>query len=140
MLQPLSQRDALVEIIDGRVIDERAVFVIETERQVVAQFVVIGLSEEISFRGFIQPRLYPLLKREWLVVLVGGALFVGMHYPFQMAARNMTFGEYWPLFIGNAPMQFIWHLAFTWLYRRYGNLYGSAVLHGCVDMCAGIFA
>ena len=103
-------------------------------------FVVIGLSEEISFRGFIQPRLYPLLKREWLVVLVGGVLFVGMHYPFQMAARNMTFGEYWPLFISNAPMQLLWHLAFTWLYRRYGNLYGSAVLHGCVDMCSGIFA
>ena len=29
-------------------------------------FVVIALSEEISFRGFIQPRLYPLVKREWL--------------------------------------------------------------------------
>ena len=46
----------------------------------------------------------------------------------------------WPLFISNAPMQLLWHLAFTWLYRRYGNLYGSAVLHGCVDMCSGIFA
>ena len=35
-------------------------------------FVVIALSEEISFRGFIQPRLYPLVKREWLAVLFGG--------------------------------------------------------------------
>ena len=39
-------------------------------------FIVIALSEEISFRGFIQPRLFPLIKREWLTILLGGVLFV----------------------------------------------------------------
>ena len=39
-------------------------------------FIVIALSEEISFRGFIQPRLFPLVKREWLTILLGGVLFV----------------------------------------------------------------
>ena len=102
-------------------------------------FIIIGLSEEISFRGFIQPRLYPLVKREWLMILLGGILFVLMHYPFQMAARNMTIAEYWPQFIGNAPIQFLWHLAFTELYRLYGNIFGSTLLHGCVDMSMGIF-
>ena len=29
-------------------------------------FIVIGLCEEIAFRGFIQPRLFPALKKEWL--------------------------------------------------------------------------
>ncbi|MBQ7488296.1 MAG: CPBP family intramembrane metalloprotease [Clostridia bacterium] len=102
-------------------------------------FIIIGMSEEICFRGFIQPRLYPLLRREWLTIVSCGILFVFMHYPFQMAARNMTFAEYWPMFIANAPMQFIWHLAFSWLYRQYGNIFGSTVLHGCVDMSMGIF-
>ena len=102
-------------------------------------FIIIGLSEEISFRGFIQPRLFPLVKLEWLTILLGGILFVLMHYPFQMAARNMTFTEYWPLFIASAPSQFLWHLAFTLLYRRYGNIFGSSLLHGCVDMSLGIF-
>ncbi|MBQ2602907.1 MAG: CPBP family intramembrane metalloprotease [Oscillospiraceae bacterium] len=102
-------------------------------------FVIIGLNEEISFRGFIQPRLFPLLKREWLTVLIGGILFVFMHYPFQMAVRQMTFWEYWPQFIENAPMQMVWHLVFTWLYRRYGNIFSSTVLHGLVDMSEGIF-
>ena len=102
-------------------------------------FVIIALSEEISFRGFIQPRLYPLVKNEWLTILIGGILFVFMHYPFQMAMRGMTFSQYWPQFIANAPMQLIWHLAFTELYRKYGNIFCSSVLHGFVDMSMGIF-
>ena len=102
-------------------------------------FLIIGLSEEISFRGFIQPRLFPLCKHEWLTVLVGGVLFVFMHFPFQMAARQMTFAEYWPLFLENAPMQMILHFVFTWLCRRYGNIFGSTVMHGLVDMTGGIF-
>ena len=102
-------------------------------------FIIIGLSEEISFRGFIQPRLFPLVRLEWLTILLGGILFVLMHYPFQMAVRNMTVMEYWPLFIASAPAQFLWHLVFTLLYRRYGNIIGSSLLHGCVDMSLGIF-
>ena len=90
-------------------------------------FVVIALSEEISFRGFIQPRLYPLVKREWLAVLFGGLLFVFMHYPYQMAVRGMTAAQYWPQFIASAPFQFFWHLVFTILYRL-------------VDLSGGIFA
>lgn len=82
-------------------------------------FIIIGLSEEISFRGNIQPRLFPLVKREWLAILLGGVLFVFMHYPYQMAARNMSFTGYWPHFIANVPFQFLWHLVFTGLYRRY---------------------
>ena len=103
-------------------------------------FVVIALSEEISFRGFIQPRLYPLVKREWLAVLFGGLLFVFMHYPYQMAVRGMTAAQYWPQFIASAPFQFFWHLVFTILYRRYGNIYGSTLLHCLVDLSGGIFA
>lgn len=102
-------------------------------------FVIIAFAEEISFRAFIQPRLYPLCKQEWLMIIIGGLLFVFMHYPFQMAVRQMSFAQYWPYFIANAPMQFIWHLAFSQLYRRYGNIFAGTVLHGFVDMSMGIF-
>ncbi|MBO6055194.1 MAG: CPBP family intramembrane metalloprotease [Oscillospiraceae bacterium] len=102
-------------------------------------FIVIAMSEEVGFRGFIQPRLMPLLKREWLCILVGGILFVLMHYPYQMAARGMGFSEYLPRFLENAPMQLLLHFVFTWYCRRYGNLFGSTLLHGCVDMTMGIF-
>ncbi len=102
-------------------------------------FIIIALSEEVSFRGYIQPRLYPLVKREWLMILIGGILFVFMHFPFQMAARGMNFTEYFPQFIANAPFQFLWHLAFTELYRLYGNIFGSTLLHGLIDMSMGLF-
>ena len=102
-------------------------------------FVIIAFEEELSFRGFIQPRLYPLLKKEWIVLLVGGILFVFMHYPFQMAARGMNFIEYFPLFIASAPMQLIWHYVFSWFYRRFGNIFGGTLMHGFVDMSMGIW-
>lgn len=102
-------------------------------------FIIIGLCEEIGFRGFIQPRLFPALKKEWLTILAGGILFVLMHMPFQMTMRGMGLAEYWPTFIANAPMQFVWHLVCTWLYRRYGNIFGCALLHGLVDLSMGIF-
>lgn len=102
-------------------------------------FVIIAFTEEISFRGFIQPRLYPVLKKEWLVYLIGGLMFVSLHYPFQMAVRGMSFMEYLPFFLTGAPMQLVLHYVFTWLYRCYGNIFGATILHGCVDMTMGLF-
>ncbi len=102
-------------------------------------FIIIAFEEEISFRGFIQPRLYAVLKKEWIVILVGGILFVLMHYPFQMAARGMTIAEYFPMFISGAPIQLMWHYVFSWLYRRFGNIFGGTILHGFIDMSMGIF-
>ena len=102
-------------------------------------FIIIAFEEELSFRGFIQPRLFPLLKKEWLTILIGGILFVFMHYPFQMAAHGMGFVEYFPLFISGAPLQFMWHCIFSLIYRKFGNLYGGTILHGFVDLSMGIF-
>lgn len=102
-------------------------------------FIIIAFEEELSFRGFIQPRLYPIVKKEWATLLVGGILFVFMHYPYQMAARGMNFFEYFPLFIAGAPLQLMWHFVFSWLYRRFGNIFGGTILHGFIDMSMGIF-
>lgn len=102
-------------------------------------FIIIAFEEELSFRGFIQPRLFPLFKKEWITLIVGGIFFVFMHYPYQMAARGMNFIEYFPLFIAGAPLQLMWHFVFSWLYRRFGNIFGGTILHGFVDMSMGIF-
>lgn len=107
---------------------------------IIYYFVIIAFEEELAFRGFIQPRLFPLLKKEWLMLIVGGILFVCMHYPFQMAARGMNFVEYFPFFLAGAPMQLLWHFVFSWLYRRFGNIFGGTILHGFVDMSMGIFS
>ncbi len=102
-------------------------------------FIIIAFEEELFFRGFLQPRLYALFHREWVTLLVGGILFVLSHYPFQMATRGMGLVEFFPMFIASAPFQLMWHYAFTWLYRRFGNIFGGTILHGFVDMSMGIF-
>ncbi len=128
-----------ISIIPGIIAHRELLPVNEIAYYIFYFFFIIGFSEEITFRGFIQPRLFPVLKREWLTFLMGGLLFVFMHYPYQMASRGVSFVEYWPQFIASAPFQLLWHYVCTWLYRRYGNIFGSTVLHGCVDMSMGIF-
>ncbi len=129
-----------IAIVPGMISGARLLPFPKLAYNLVYYLIVIGLSEEIAFRGFIQPRLFPALKKEWLAVLAGGILFVLSHYPFQMAMRNMSFTEYLPTFLENAPFQFLWHLVFTALYRRYDNIWGSALLHGMIDMSMGLFA
>lgn len=100
-------------------------------------FILIGFIEEIQFRGFIQPRLFPLFKREWLTTLMGGILFAFMHIPFQMFARQMSFWEALAhrSVVGTILLTFL----HTYLYRRYGNIFCPAVLHGFLDLAHGIF-
>ena len=99
-------------------------------------FILIGFIEEIQFRGFIQPRLFPLFKREWLTTLMGGILFAFMHIPFQMFARQMSFGE---LLSEHIIGTMLYSFFFTYLYRRYGNIFCLSVLHGFIDLALGIF-
>lgn len=97
-------------------------------------FVIVGLFEEIVMRGFVQPRLFPLLKREWLVTLLAGILFALWHLPFPMALRGMSLQEYWPIFRSGMLSLILYHYLHTWLYRRYGNIFGPALLHGMIDL------
>ena len=109
----------------------------------------VAIIARSATRNFLAPLMVtalsvPLLKEtvtrsQWAAVLAGGLLFVLMHLPYQMAARGMTLGEFLPQALANVPMQFIWHLVFTWIYRRHGNLAGAVVLHGFVDMSMGLF-
>ncbi len=47
-------------------------------------FFIIALVEEIVFRGFIQTRIYGIIKNPILSILVTAFLFMTMHIPFQM--------------------------------------------------------
>ena len=70
----------LISIIPGIIAHRELLPVNEIAYYIFYYFFIIGFSEEISFRGFIQPRLFPALKKEWLTILMGGLLFVFKHY------------------------------------------------------------
>jgi membrane protease YdiL (CAAX protease family) len=90
-------------------------------------FIIISLSEEIIFRGYIQTRLYGLIKNDNQAVLVTGFLFYAMHLPFQMPVNGIQIN-----LINMAVMVFL-HFMMNSLYRRYNSLAGATVFHGLLD-------
>lgn len=90
-------------------------------------FIIISLSEEVIFRGYIQTRLYGLIKNDNLAVLVTGFMFYAMHLPFQMPVNGMQIDP-----INMAVMVFL-HFVLNSLYRKYNSLAGAIVFHGLLD-------
>lgn len=90
-------------------------------------FIIISLSEEVVFRGYIQTRMYGLIKHDILAVIVTGFLFYAMHLPFQMLVNGMQINLVHMVII--VTLHFMMNL----LYRRYNSLVGSTVFHGLLD-------
>jgi membrane protease YdiL (CAAX protease family) len=90
-------------------------------------FIIISLSEEIIFRGYIQTRLYGLIKHDNLAVFVAGFLFYTMHLPFQMVVNGMQID------LINMVVIVAMHFVANGLYRRYNSLAAPTVFHGLLD-------
>ena len=90
-------------------------------------FIIISLSEEVIFRGYIQTRLYGLIKYDYLAVLVAGFLFYTSHLPFQMMVNGMQIN------LINMLVIVALHFVMNYLYRRYNSIAGPTVFHGLLD-------
>jgi membrane protease YdiL (CAAX protease family) len=90
-------------------------------------FVVIALSEEIVFRGYIQTRIYGLIKHDILAIFITAFLFYAMHLPFQMVAYGMQIN------IVNMVTMIALHFVMNFLYRKYNSLAAPTIFHGLLD-------
>ena len=90
-------------------------------------FVVIGLAEEIIFRGYIQTRIYGLIKKDVPAIAMTGVLFYAMHLPYQMPVNGMQ------LSLINFAIMFALHIVMNFLHRKYNSLAAPMVFHGLLD-------
>lgn len=90
-------------------------------------FIVIALAEEVIFRGYIQTRMYGLIKHDITAVVVTGVLFYIMHLPFQMPVNGMQIN------LVNMAIMVILHCVINLLYRKYNSLAAPTVFHGLLD-------
>lgn len=100
---------------------------------IVYYFVVIALVEEVVFRGFIQTRLYGIVKNDAAAVVLGALMFSAMHIPYQMAAANTNLTDF---ILGNGIWLTLltgWHVVFNFLYRKYDTIWTGTVFHGFMD-------
>ncbi len=96
-------------------------------------FIIISLTEEVVVRGYIQTRLYGLIKHDNLAVTVGGVLFYTMHLPFQMPVNGMQINLF------NMAVMIVLHFVMNTLYRKYNSLAGATVFHGLLDWGGNLF-
>ena len=100
---------------------------------------VISLVEEIIFRGYIQTRIYGLVKKSIFTIILGGILFMLMHIPFQMGYAKMGLFAYVQLNWITLIFTFIWHIVFDFLYRKYNTIYTPTIFHGLMDWANYLF-
>jgi membrane protease YdiL (CAAX protease family) len=94
---------------------------------------VISLMEEVVFRGYIQSRIFGLVRNNWAATILGAVMFVLMHIPYQMGAAGIDLYTFvqnnWAWF----GLLFMWHLVFTYLFRKYNSIYAPMLFHALMD-------
>ncbi|MCL2189395.1 MAG: CPBP family intramembrane metalloprotease [Defluviitaleaceae bacterium] len=99
-------------------------------------FVFVSFSEEVVFRGYIQPRIYGYVKNDIIAVLIGGFLFALMHLPtviidhvlgISLFIFSISFIEWFFMF-------FLFHFILNSLYRKYNSIVAPFILHGFMNL------
>lgn len=102
-------------------------------------FIVIALSEEILFRGYIQTRLYGLVKNDVFAVILGGLLFSLLHIPYQMQRRGLSLPvflqQYYPMLITT----FVAHIFLNISFRKTNSLIVPVLVHGFLNFGGSLF-
>lgn len=101
--------------------------------------VAISLVEEIIFRGYIQTRIYGLIKKPLFAIILGGILFMLVHIPFRMCCAKMCLLAYVQQNYMTITFTCIWHVVFDFLYRRYNSIYAPSLFHGLLDWANCLF-
>jgi membrane protease YdiL (CAAX protease family) len=102
--------------------------------------IIIGFQEEFVFRGYIQTRIYGIIKWDVLAIIIGGIMFAFMHVPFQFFIRGydnilIFFAEngFWLI------LTFIWHFVFNFLYRKFNSLTAPTICHFLMNLSNTLF-
>ncbi len=102
-------------------------------------FVIIALVEEIIFRGFIQTRIYGIIKKPVVAILLTSFMFMSMHIPFQMGAAHMDFFTYISNNFVTLIFIFGWHIIFNYLYAKYNSIAAPTIFHAFMDWSNYLF-
>ena len=85
---------------------------------------IMAAYEDIIFIGYIQTRLYGLIKKDVLAVIAGAFLFALIHIPMGLA----TGGALWTLLMG-MPFWIIMHIIMNGIFRRYTSIIPVTMFH-----------
>jgi len=102
-------------------------------------FIIIAFVEEIAFRGFIQTRIYGLIKNDMIAIIVVSLMFSFMHIPFQMALTGANIPSFISSNVTWLILLFLWHIIFNFLHRKYNCIITNTIFHGFMDLGNNLF-
>jgi len=103
----------------------------------VYQLVLIAFADEVIFRGYLQTRLYGIVKSDASAILLGALLFSLMHFlTWIILVGTETFFSIstWPVFL----FWFSMHIIYNFVYKRSGVLYGIILFHSLLNTAPSI--
>ena len=101
--------------------------------------IVIAFMEELVFRGYIQSRMFGLIKNNALSTAVTGVMFVLMHFPYQLGARDMDLITFISDNVFWFGLLFLYHLLFTWLFRKHNLIIAPVIVHTMMNWGSYLF-
>jgi len=89
--------------------------------------------EDVVYVGFVQTRIYGLIKKDWLAITLGAVIFTTMHYPMlisQAISSGEGFGfEFWSYLAFRSIPWFIMHILFNDVFRQLRSIIPVTLLH-----------
>lgn len=101
-------------------------------------FIVIAFTEELFFRGYLQTRLYGLIKNDLAAILLCGILFSLLHIPYQMQRTGLPFFVFIQTKYSLLIATFIAHIVLNAFYRKTNSLFIPVLIHGFLDFGGSI--
>jgi uncharacterized protein len=99
--------------------------------KLVAIYLLIGVPEELLFRGIIQNRIEQRFGKGWVTLVVAAVIFGASHLD------NATKGYPGPNF-AYMLMAALAGLAYGWVWRKTGKITSAALTHALVDWIWGV--
>ncbi|MNI60101.1 CAAX amino terminal protease self- immunity [compost metagenome] len=100
--------------------------------------ITIAFVEEIGFRGFIQTRIFSLIRNKYVGILFVGFLFAIMHIPFQMFQAKMGLIDFIMYDYIHLLITWVLHIYFVYLYTRNNDLVAPVIAHTLINFVPSV--
>lgn len=95
--------------------------------------IIMAAWEDIVYVGYIQTRIYGLIKKDFWAVGVVGFIFAVMHYPGFIITNIVSGGgfalDFWLMFAGMSLSWMMGHILFNTLFRRFRSIIVVTLFH-----------
>ncbi|MGF9977994.1 CPBP family intramembrane glutamic endopeptidase [Viridibacillus arvi] len=95
---------------------------------------LVGITEEIVFRGFLLRKLMDSFKF-WIANTITSLLFISIHFPIWFYKGLFEF----PYILTTSLTVFILSIIFGYVYKKSGSLWSVIVIHSLYNLLVSLF-